>query len=444
MNMNREKMWVSVRDSFWFLPAVYSLISIVAVSLISVLDMLLVPQVKEQIPKILLAKKSVAQTLYGSLITSILTMTTISFSTIMVVLTTYSTQFSPRTLQDFMKSKVTQHVLGVYSFGFIFALINLLLLGNGQKNGLISPFFTVLVSIVCLAFFVLFIHHSSKFVQVNNLIGQIRVSTSKVISKTFADKDYNETTEWNKQEIEEIRSQSRKVVQASQSGYIQGIQMKPLIGWAKRQGVVLEANFFIGDYVQKGMPLFYYWENREEAEEEEDSEGCLHYLMIGNERADLQDIEFSIQKLVEIAVKAISPSTNDPHTAVNCINRIGSLLAELGTEYEPIRYYADSNNQVRLMMEPKKYSEYLYKSFYQIRIYGKHDISVMNGVLEALYKISIVHDEAIQQDVWRFGKYMMKAVDVDKLDELDFEHFDAQARKLAEACNETVDYDRTA
>ncbi|UOQ44380.1 DUF2254 domain-containing protein [Halobacillus salinarum] len=436
--MNKEKMWVHVRDSFWFLPAVYGLISLAAVSLVSVADFLLVPKFEKNIPSVFLTNKSVAQTLYGSLITSILTMTTISFSTIMVVLTTYTTQFSPRTLQDFMRSRFTQHVLGVYSFGFIFSLVNLLLLGKEQSKGLISPFLTVIISIICLAFFILFIHHSSQFVKVNNLIGQIRLSTSKIIKKTFEEKDYEESSVWDQEEVDHIRSANRRVIYAEQSGYVQGVQIKPLMAWAKENDVLLEADFFIGHYIQKGMPIFYYIQNNES--DEFSPEYCLQFLLIGNERTDIQDIEFSIQKLVEIAVKSISPSINDPHTAVNCINRIGSLLAELGQQFIPIRYYADHNQDLRLILEPKPYREYLYKSFYQIRIYGRHDLSVMNGVLEALYKIAVVDGAEVRKDVWRFGEYMIKAVDVEELEELDYEYFHQQAKKLANACGEPLDY----
>ncbi|MFD2923243.1 DUF2254 domain-containing protein [Halobacillus naozhouensis] len=432
--MYKEKAWVHIRDSFWFLPAIYSIISILCVTLVTMIDFWIIPKIKESVPGILLMNTSTAQTLYGSLITSILTMTTISFSTIMVVLTTYSTQFSPRTLQDFMKSRVTQHVLGVFSFGFIFVIINLLLMGGEQSKALISPFLTVVVSIVCLGFFIVFIHHSSRFVQVNNLIGTIRLSTSKVIKKTFQDKDYYESSEWNEQKITERKKAKKTTVYARKSGYAQAVQVPDLVGWASKKDALLEANFYIGSYIQKGMPIYSCWSN---IEDQEELDGCHEFLLVGNERTDLQDIEFSIQKLVEIAVKAISPAVNDPHTAVNCINRIGSLLAELGTVYKPIRYYGDEEKGLRLIMEPLSYEQYIYKSFYQIRIYGSKDISVMNGVLEALYKVATVNDEAIKKDVWKFGLYIIRAVDRKGLDKLDYKQFAYHVEKLASSCNES-------
>ncbi|TFB21391.1 DUF2254 domain-containing protein [Filobacillus milosensis] len=434
--MNKGKVWIQVRDSFWFLPAIYSIFSLLAVAVISYMDQWVLSAIKNDIPAIFLTEKAVAQTIYGSMVTAILTMTTISFSTIMVVLSTYSTQFSPRTLQDFMKSRVTQHVLSVFSFGFIFSLVNLFLLGKDKSSELFSPFFTILVSIVCLAFFLLFIHHSSRFLKVNNLIGTIRSSTSNLIQKTFKEKEYHEYCEWSDSDLNQLEKDAAKVIKAKKSGYVQSIQFKSLIDWAQQNDVVLEANIFVGEYIQNGMDLFYYW--GKEDDEKVDLDGCLQCVLVGNERVDTQDVEFSIQKLVEIAVRAISPSLNDPHTATNCINRIGSLLIELGSVYEPIRYFADDDENLRIIVEPLTFQEYLYKSFYQIRLYGYHDISVMNSVIEVLYKMAHVHGEKIEKDVWRFGKYMIKAVDVEKMDELDFNHFNNQVQKLATACGEEI------
>jgi len=139
---------------------------------------------------------------------------------------------------------------------------------------------------------------------------------------------------------------------------------------------------------------------------------------------------------VEIALRAISPGINDPHTAINCINRIGSLLAELGQEYKAYRYYTDQDDELRVILEPKPYFEYLYKSFYQIRLYGKHDVSVMNGVLEALYKIAKVNDDKVRKVIWDFTLYMIKAIEDEQYYSYDYELIKNMADQIAEVCDQ--------
>ncbi len=429
--------WIRIRDSYWFMPSIYSIFSIVAVAITTMIDVYYIQEVMRYTPDMFLTTRSTAMSLYSALITSILTMTTISFSSIMVVLTTYSQQFSPRTLQDFMTDQVTQNVLGVYVFGFIFTLLNLVLLTESKTKVLISPFFTVIVAIITLGFFVVFIHHSSRWVQVNNLIGKIQDETYRVIGKKFSEKSYGVYEQWDENEVNRVKNKERQIVKVPQSGYIQHVQFKPLIQWAMGQDVVIDIHFQVGDYVEAGTPLFSYYKNKVEDEVNEST--CLKYIMIGKERTNLQDIEFAIQKLVEIALRAISPGINDPHTAINCINRIGSLLAELGQEYRAYSYYSDQEDELRVIIEPKSYFEYLYKSFYQIRLYGKNDVSVMNGVLEALYKIAKVNDEKVREVIWDFTLYMIKAIEDEQYYSYDYDLIKQMADQIAEVCDKDPD-----
>src|SRR5699024_10545974 len=119
------------------------------------------------------------------------------------------------------------------------------------------------------------------------------------------------------------------------------------------------------------------------------------HVMIGNEHTEIQDIDFTILKLEDIALGAISPSTNDPHTVINCMNRLGLLLTEIGEFQKYTPYLADKNNQLRIVHQPTTLDEYLYKSFYEIRYYGQNDVSVMYNMINVLYKIAVVSKPVI-------------------------------------------------
>ena len=436
--MNFKNLWFKLRGSYWFHPAVYSLISIVIVTITTYFDYAFIQLVEEIIPEVLLTNHDIAKSLYSALITAILTMTTISFSSIMVVLTTTSSQFSPRILQDFMGDNVTKHVLGIFSFSFVFSLFNLLLLTENKNRQLLNPVLTVIFTIICLAAFILFIHHSTRWVQVNYLIGNIRNETSKVIQQHFSRKRMPANYDWYESELEALSDEHAKTIYADTSGYVQRLQFDLLVKWARDNQLVLKAHFRIGDYIQKGMPLFSYWLHGND--NSFDANGYKSFVLIGLERSGLYDIEFSLQKLVEIALRAISPAINDPHTAINSINRIGSLLAEVGEHYYPMRYFADEENKLRLITDPKPYREYLYKSFYQIKHYGKNDLSVMDSILEALAKTAIVSPDEIKEEIWEFGKYIMAAINRSKLDKIDFDHIARTAERLAAVCGQKLEW----
>ncbi|HZC01043.1 MAG TPA: DUF2254 family protein, partial [Gammaproteobacteria bacterium] len=52
-------------------------------------------------------------------------------------------------------------------------------------------------------------------------------------------------------------------------------------------------------------------------------------FILGKECTLIQDIEFAVDQLVEVAVRALSPGTNDPFTAMRCIDRLAEALCQL-------------------------------------------------------------------------------------------------------------------
>ncbi|MGG1684765.1 DUF2254 domain-containing protein [Pseudalkalibacillus sp. NRS-1564] len=429
--MNYSKTSINLRNSFWFLPVVYGTISIVVVALSTWIDIMYIAQLDGTIPKLFLATEKIAQALYAPLITAILTMTTISFSSIMVVLTTYSSQFSPRVLQDFISDRFTQHVLGVFVAGFIFALVNMLLLTGKDGRIILSPLLTVILAIACLLFFVLFIHHSATFVQVNNLIEKI-TRRSLYLVESKSELHEGETFEkWDRWEEEELKEEAGIPIYSEKMGYIQRIPYAKLVNLATKYESVLRLDADVGNYVQNGSRIATIWAKDASSVSSSD---ILNIIAIGTERINDQDLEFSIQKLVDIALRAISPSVNDPHTAVNCTNRIGTILAKIGNTYEPKEAFFDDKRNLRVLTTPKPFFQYLYKAFYQIRHYGKDDVSMLNGILDALILTADGQQKEIKADVQRFHHYLLTSIDLDELPDLDREFLLNTSRVLDDTC----------
>ncbi len=425
----KDKFLLKIRDSFWFVPFLYGISAIILVYLTIYIDAFVIHHFKQAIPNVLLTSKDVAIELYASLVTAGLTMTTISFSVIMVVLTTYSMQFSPRTLQDFMHHQTTQHVLGVYSFSFIFALLNLLMVGKADL--LLGPIIMVIIAIIDLAFFISFIHHSARWIQVNNLIASIRDDGTKIIKRSDKEVDFVESEEWNEEEINGLGKLQITKIPTLKSGYVQKIDWDGLVRWAMKHECVIRVHVHVGDFVSQEYVQMSVYMNKSI-----DTFQMLEEMVIvGNERTDLQDIEFILQKMVEIALRAISPAVNDPHTAINCINRIGALLIDIGESYKETKFIADNNNRLRVIKKTKTYQNYLYKSFYQIRHYGKEDISIVYSMIEILFKIAIVSDDRIKKEIWKFHGYIMDIIDWESLSELDYYHLKQIYDKLVACCS---------
>ncbi len=64
-------------------------------------------------------------------------------------------------------------------------------------------------------------------------------------------------------------------------------------------------------------------------------EAVVAALALGPERVSDEDLEYPIRQLVEVAVRALSPGINDPHTAVSVLDRLGAALCEIVGRHLP-------------------------------------------------------------------------------------------------------------
>lgn len=430
MEHNKFKL---IQSSFWFIPTFYGAGAFIAAILTLLFDQYIIRGNAIILPYFFFASYDTSVTILSTLVSSMLTMTTITFSTIMVVLTTYLSNFSPRTLQNFITDRITKRVLGIFVGGVIYFIILLLLIEQSNPDTVyIAPVFAVAYAIICVAYFVFFIHHVSNWILVGNLIQHITSNTLKTIDRAFLDfeeANEGEIASWDSWELDEIKMKSATTIRSSRSGYLQNVDIPNLIKLATNQDFIVRLEKDIGEFVDEGTIIFSYWSTTAEP----DSSKLLNTLSLGTERTTDQDIEYGIQKLVEIALRAISPGINDPNTAINCINRLGKVLSRLGQKHIPQPIYHDTKKNLRVITNPVTYSTYLYKSFYQIRHYAREDVSVLASILQSLEIAADGNKHDTHETIWEFGQFVIRGFDPKVLDEFDHRYINEKLEKLADA-----------
>ena len=83
-----------------------------------------------------------------------------------------------------------------------------------------------------------------------------------------------------------------------------------------------------GDYVFPGAPFAVVLPPHEEA-----AVAIENATALGAKRLAAQDLEFAIRQLEEVAVRALSPGINDPHTAMSVLVRFGAVLCDLAPRF---------------------------------------------------------------------------------------------------------------
>ncbi|GGF96293.1 DUF2254 domain-containing protein [Paenibacillus abyssi] len=415
-----------IRETIWLTPAVYCLLSFMLAIGVILADTHYAEYTKELVPSFLLVKIGLGQMILGVIAGSLLTMITITFSTIMVVLTTYSSQFSPRTLPNFITNRITMQVLGIFMGGFVYSIFSLLFMREGYSQDVISATVGVVVAFICLSFFAYFIHHVATSIQVSNLIEELAEDAIQTMNKSerTASADCTADITFEKPDLK-VNSLLMTHARSRSIGYIQYIDYSKMVAAAEQHDLVIEMNQPIGAFVTPSKPLLTIYHNNDEVNLDTDS-----FIQVGRERTTLQDVEFGLQKIVEITLRAISPGINDPNTAVACILRLGTILAKVCKEDGSYLIYRNKKGRVRLIGRHHSVEQLLYSTFYQICHYGRKDISILLAVYDAIILVAEENADNIRQKVLAFSQYVEKAFDQSVLQALDFERIVEKKRQL--------------
>ena len=93
----------------------------------------------------------------SSTFTCLMTKMTFSFSAILVVLTTYSSQFSPRTINNFLTNTSAKHTLGLFIMTTVYGISNLFLVRTADEGVVLSSGISALLVVGSIWAFVKFI-----------------------------------------------------------------------------------------------------------------------------------------------------------------------------------------------------------------------------------------------------------------------------------------------
>jgi uncharacterized membrane protein len=107
-------------------------------------------------------------------------------------------------------------------------------------------------------------------------------------------------------------------------------------------------------------------------------------FVLGSQRTPSQDVEFSVDQLVEIAARALSPGVNDPFTAITCIDRLGSALCRLAQREIPSAHRFDDDGRLRVVAPPVTFSRIADAAFDQIRRHGRPSAAIAIRLLDTI------------------------------------------------------------
>ena len=329
--------WSAVRDSLWFLPAVITVVAVALAATLLVLERQGSLWTGEPPWWLYQGEAEGARTVLNVITGSLITVTGVIFSVTIVAVQLASSQYTPRVLRNFSSDRGNQVVLGIFIGTFTYALLVLRTVrasGGGSEAVVprVAVTVAVLLVVVSVAALIYFINHVAREIHVTAILDRVTTSTLRNVHQLFPEHlgraDADPPPDPRRPEHDSVP------VCARRAGYVQRVDEDRLFGLGERERLVIGMEPKIGDYVLQGRPLASVWTADGRLPPELEA-AVRRAFVLGPERTPDQDVEFGMIQISDIAIKALSPSINDPTTAIRCIDRLAEILADFGTRRPP-------------------------------------------------------------------------------------------------------------
>jgi uncharacterized membrane protein len=350
----------------WFMPVVGA----IAAVLISTVTLTLDRRLTGFTIPIFDAAPAQIASVFAVIATSILNLLALVFTILIVVLQLTSSQYSHRALRTLLQDTQSRVTLGIFVATYMHALIVLAALGTSPADDRVAGFSVVstfTLALVSIGAFLLLIDHITQAIRATSIIAAIGSETRALIEKIYPHRSGHEV------EAEPVHGSDvppGRLVRAPKSGILNRLDTESLIRAACNGECELHVLTAVGDFVPAGAPLLAVHGGNGRIDD------VGEFMELGADRLMEQDVGFGIRQLVDIAERALSPSTNDPTIAVHAIDQIHDLLRMLATRQISQGTYRDESGVPRLVVPARSWDDYVALAIDEVRHYGGRSIQV--------------------------------------------------------------------
>lgn len=361
--------------TFWLLPAAMTVAGIVLAMVLVAIDRGgIVPAWLLDNAWLYNGGGTGARTLLGAVASSTIGVAGTVFSITIAALSLAAGQMGPRLLRNFTKDRGNQFTLGAFLGTFSYALMVLRTVRT-QDEGIFVPHlsltFGILLAFMCVATLVFFVGHMAGRINVDTVIALV----SQDVQEAFERIALKETQPappplsfWK----------DAAVILDGRRGYLQQLDDAGLAKWAADKGTAVRLLVRPGDFVFPGAPIALMTPPVDGAED-----AIRDATALSAQRGSSADVEYAVRQLVEVAVRALSPGINDPHTAVSVIDRFGAALCELAPLHLPTGVVVHEGRPV-LVVPNADYDGLVDAMFLMIRQNGAASVAVLIRMLDVL------------------------------------------------------------
>ena len=384
-----KQLWSNLRSSFWFMPSLIVVVSIVLAAALIEADSAGSDRWLAQWPRLFGAGAEGARGMMSTIAGSMISVVGVTFSMILVVLALASSQYTSRILRNFMRSRVTQVVLGIFAGNFTYCLIVLRTIRSGDEGTFVpslAVFFGFALALGGVGALVYFIHHIASSIEASSVIASVAQETIAAIDRLFPEKlGQGPGEDDDDQTLHPQSGRNWRDVPARESGYIQRVNDSALLRLARDSNAIVRMEHGVGEFVIQNTTLASL--ALEDPPDPETLDALQATFSINRHRTVEQDAAFGIRQIVDVALKALSPGINDVTTAVTCVDYLTTILARLAPRQIPSSHRYEEG-ELRVIAKGPSFESMLAESFDQIRNNAKGNVAIISRMLDAFQTLA--------------------------------------------------------
>lgn len=387
-----QNWWENVQSSLWFLPAIFGVAAFALSFIMPEIDSRVEDELTRHQEWLFYGTADSARAILSAISGSLITVITLLFSITILTLQQASAQFTPRIIRTFMHDRGIQLVLGVFLATFLYSLLVLRQVRGddfvgGSSVPMLSVSLAMVLTILCLALLIFFLHHSATLFQAASIIERIHHDTLDAVKLLYPDEfgDHADDDLSLAAFREQYTRQQGLLVGADSTGFLRSVDDRAIVaavgdgGWA----IVYPR---IGTYVTQRQHLIEVGGGIDRSEEQ--VEQLRGAFILDKERTLTQDDLFGIRQLADIALKALSPAVNDPTTAEHALSCMADILTVVADRAfpSPSQTVCDDENTtcVTIWVNRPSFAGYVELAFEQIRWTARNDVHATEHLLGLL------------------------------------------------------------
>ncbi len=324
-----------------------------------------------------------ARAILSAMMGCVSTVLALIFSVALLVLSMVANLFGPRLLYRFVQDWVTQTCIGLFMAAFIYVFLVFLVTHKDEHSefipqvSLITSWFIVLAAF---AFLVFYSHRVAVLIQNPDAIGRI-VDDLRHVAMLAA--PFGPPEHLNPTESAAVSGDHAHMLSLS-SGYLQHIDHPALVAAAASAGAHISIPFRPGQFVLEGEALALV---RPASALASVTPVVSRSFTLGRHRVLLQDLEFGLAQIVEIAIRALSPAINDTFTGVACVDLLGEALTVLAESPQRTGLWFDDGGTLRVRVRPLLFPRLVKQAFDQIRQAAADNPAVLIRLLSTIGRL---------------------------------------------------------